>query len=76
MHIMDGKNNYARWLCASDCGMASSGGNWVWSTKRHDLMSNILYFDGHAASFKSDYIINATTFATKDNFFHITGYCK
>lgn len=29
MHIMDGKNNYARWLCASDCGMASSGGNWV-----------------------------------------------
>jgi len=76
MHIMDGQNNYSRWLCASDCGMASQGGNWVWHTTRHDLMSNILYFDGHAASFKSDYIINATSFATKDNFFHITGYCK
>ncbi|HOG51375.1 MAG TPA: hypothetical protein PKY10_12370, partial [Lentisphaeria bacterium] len=76
MHIMDGQNNYSRWLCYDNCGTKDTdGGNWVWHTKRHDLLSNILYFDGHAASLKSDYI-TSTTYATKENFFHITGYCK
>lgn len=76
MRIMDGKNNYARWLCHAGC--QAGGGNFIWHNKRHDAQSNILYFDGHVGSLKTDYISLAasTTYATKENFFHITGYCK
>ena len=76
MNIMDGRNNYARWLCKAECSWKSQGGNWVWQTTRHSgSNSNILHLDGHAESMKSDWV-NANSYAVKAHYFHPEGYCN
>ena len=76
MNIMDGRNNYARWLCKAECSWKSQGGNWVWQTTRHSgSNSNILHLDGHAESMKSDWV-NANSYAVKSHYFHPEGYCN
>ncbi len=76
VNILDGRNNYSRWLCQANCSLKSQGSNFLWDTKRHSgTNSNMLHLDGHAESVKTDWV-TSSTYATKDHYFHPEGYCN
>ena len=76
INVLDGRNNYSRWLCKADCVKKSEGGNYLWSTTRHSgTNSNMVHMDGHAESLKTDYV-TSTTYANKAHYYHPEGYCN
>ena len=76
VNILDGRNNYSRWLCHANCSYKSQGTNYLWDTKRHSgTNSNMLLLDGHAESVKTDWV-KSSTYATKEHYFHPEGYCN
>ena len=76
INILDGRNNYSRWLCKAECSYKSQGAYYAWETKRHSSTnSNMLHMDGHAETVKTDWV-NANAFATKAHYYHPEGYCN
>ena len=76
INILDGRNNYSRWLCQANCSLKSQGANYLWDTKRHSgTNSNMLLMDGHAESVKTDWV-TSNSYATKERYFHPQGYCN
>ena len=76
INVLDGRNNYSRWLCKAECSYKSEGGNYLWATTRHsNTNSNMVHIDGHAESVKTDYV-TATVYASKAHYYHPEGYCN
>ncbi|MBR4675862.1 MAG: DUF1559 domain-containing protein [Victivallales bacterium] len=76
INLLDGRNNYSRWLCKADCGLKSQGANYIWETKRHSgVNTNMLHMDGHAETVKTDWV-NANAYAIKAHYYHPEGYCN
>ena len=76
INVLDGRNNYSRWLCKAECAMKSDGGNYIWANTRHSgTNSNMVHLDGHAETLKTDWV-NANTYATKQHYYHPQGYCN
>ena len=76
INVLDGRNNYSRWLCKAECSYKSGGANYLWATKRHSSsISNMLHVDGHAEGVKTDFVVS-TTYAFKEHYYHPEGYCN
>ncbi len=76
INILDGRNNYSRWLCKAECSYKGQGAYYAWDTKRHSgTNSNMLHMDGHAETVKTDWV-STNAFATKAHYYHPEGYCN
>lgn len=76
IYITEKDNNpYIRWLCKeSGCTAASGAAKYAWEPNRHGNGANYLFVAGHVTALP--YAKGNAPYASKDAYFHHSGYCN